>query len=150
VSGLPAAGPAAVFVYGTLMPGGRYWPALAPFAAGWEATTVAGVLYDTGRGYPAARFPGLGDSGPELSGRGLGGALGGDARSDPSGPPVVHGVRVRLDPAVIGAALDVMDRSEDEGVLYRRLVVVTAAGPAWSYAWCGPQTGLTRLEGRWG
>jgi gamma-glutamylcyclotransferase (GGCT)/AIG2-like uncharacterized protein YtfP len=50
-----------LFVYGTLAPGQVAWSTLAPHArATWE-TTVAGRLYDTGRGYPAAVFgPGTG------------------------------------------------------------------------------------------
>src|SRR5262249_29133322 len=46
-----------LFVYGTLVPGGDAWPVLAPWATGTQrADRVAGTLYDTGRGYPAAIF----------------------------------------------------------------------------------------------
>jgi gamma-glutamylcyclotransferase (GGCT)/AIG2-like uncharacterized protein YtfP len=45
-----------LFVYGTLMPGQRAWSTLAPHAVRTWETTVAGRIYDTGRGYPAAVF----------------------------------------------------------------------------------------------
>lgn len=46
-----------LFVYGTLMPGHLRWPmlepvALGPVIAGW----ALGTLYDTGLGWPSARF----------------------------------------------------------------------------------------------
>jgi gamma-glutamylcyclotransferase (GGCT)/AIG2-like uncharacterized protein YtfP len=48
---------AALFVYGTLRPGESRWAHLAPFVVdqGWP-DAVAGRLFDTGHGYPAARF----------------------------------------------------------------------------------------------
>jgi gamma-glutamylcyclotransferase (GGCT)/AIG2-like uncharacterized protein YtfP len=57
--------PAALFVYGTLQPGRRAWSLLAGHtAAAPRRATVAGLVCDTGRGYPAllpdgsARAPG--------------------------------------------------------------------------------------------
>ena len=46
-----------LFVYGTLRPGQERWPFLAPFVTddGYDDAAV-GALYDTGNGYPAARF----------------------------------------------------------------------------------------------
>jgi hypothetical protein len=49
-----ATGPTGLFVYGTLMPGHLRWPLLAGEAASWTPMEVAGVLYDTGSGWPAA------------------------------------------------------------------------------------------------
>lgn len=46
----------ALFVYGTLAPGQRAWPLLEPHARAVREATVAGTLYDTGRGYPGAVF----------------------------------------------------------------------------------------------
>ena len=44
-------------MYGTLLPGEVRWRFLEPFVVGdGAADTVAGVLYDTGQGYPAAAF----------------------------------------------------------------------------------------------
>ena len=46
-----------LFVYGTLRPGQERWPHLAPFVVDQgHDDTVPGALYDTGNGYPAARF----------------------------------------------------------------------------------------------
>ena len=46
-----------LFVYGTLQPGDVRWPFLAPYVADEGVPdTVCGRVYDTGRGYPAARF----------------------------------------------------------------------------------------------
>jgi gamma-glutamylcyclotransferase (GGCT)/AIG2-like uncharacterized protein YtfP len=45
-----------IFVYGTLMPGHLRWPMLEPWAASAVPCTVAGTLYDTGWGWPAAAF----------------------------------------------------------------------------------------------
>ena len=53
--------PLALFVYGTLMPDHLRWPMLAADATSWVAATAAGQLFDTGWGWPAARFAALGD-----------------------------------------------------------------------------------------
>lgn len=59
-----------LFVYGTLMPGHLRWGLVAPFALRERPAEVAGQLFDTGRGWPAARFtmpldaPPLGDGQP--------------------------------------------------------------------------------------
>lgn len=45
--------PTWVFVYGTLMPGHLRWEVLAPHADEHRPATVTGVLWDTGRGWPA-------------------------------------------------------------------------------------------------
>lgn len=45
-----------VFVYGTLMPGHLRWGLIAPYATSHRAAAVPGVLFDTRRGWPAARF----------------------------------------------------------------------------------------------
>ncbi len=46
-----------LFAYGTLLPGDERWDLLAPFVVdeGWD-DAVAGILHDTGLGYPAAIF----------------------------------------------------------------------------------------------
>lgn len=110
-----------VFVYGTLMPGRLRWELLAPFATGEVATTVPGVLYDTGRGWPAASFEQHGS---------------GDAR--------VPGWLVEVLPDAAAAVLAVLD--EVEGVdaepdgpegpaaAFRRVTVRPACGgEAWAY-----------------
>jgi gamma-glutamylcyclotransferase (GGCT)/AIG2-like uncharacterized protein YtfP len=119
-----------VFVYGTLMPGGPLWPVLAPSAVSWQPATAAGSLWDTGLGYPAARFDDPADGG----GRGGGG---------------VPGVLVAVDPSDYAAVIDRLDDIEEEGMLYRRVEVQTSAGPAVAYEWLGPTDGLALLAGGW-
>ena len=116
-------GPRRLFVYGTLMPGEPLWPALAPFAVAWEKVSAPGRIWDTGHGYPAVRF---------------------DVAAD-----AVPGVLVALDPDRLAVAIDVLDGIEEEGSLYRRVVVSTSGGPAWAYEWLGPTAGLTLLAGGW-
>ncbi len=116
-------GPTRLFVYGTLMPGEPLWPALKPYAASWQPVTACGDLWDTGLGFPCVRF-------------------------DPSAPGV-PGVLVDLEPDRIDEALAMLDRVEDEGRLYRRVVVETSAGPALAYEWLGSTDGLRRLAGGW-
>jgi gamma-glutamylcyclotransferase (GGCT)/AIG2-like uncharacterized protein YtfP len=46
-----------LFVYGTLRPGQQRWPFLEPFVTDeGHYESVVGTLYDTGHGYPAAKF----------------------------------------------------------------------------------------------
>ena len=55
-----------LFVYGTLRPGQQRWQFLAPFVTDeGHDDSVSGALYDTGNGYPAARF----DHGGSIHGR---------------------------------------------------------------------------------
>ncbi|MGI8984107.1 MAG: gamma-glutamylcyclotransferase family protein [Acidimicrobiales bacterium] len=112
-----------LFVYGTLMPGEALWGELAPFVIAWREAAAPGRMWDTGHGYPAVRFV-------------------------PSGAPV-PGVVVDLDPVRAPAAITRLDEVEDAGVLYRRVEVVTTAGPAWAYEWLGPTGGLQPLPGGW-
>jgi gamma-glutamylcyclotransferase (GGCT)/AIG2-like uncharacterized protein YtfP len=101
-----------LFVYGTLRPGEVRWPFLEPFVEGeGDDDTVSGALYDSGRGYPAARF---------------------------GQPGLIHGRRYRLRVELIDEALGVLDEVEASvELLYRRVAVRTAAGiEAWSYEYC--------------
>ena len=127
----------AVFVYGTLMPGQVRWPLLASFATGCRPATARGRLWDTGLGYPAACFDsgGGGDAG---AGEGVGEGVG-----------EIPGVLVTIGPGSVAAALAVLDRIEGEGVLFRRVDVVTSAGSAMSYEWLGPTEGFRPLPGGW-
>jgi gamma-glutamylcyclotransferase (GGCT)/AIG2-like uncharacterized protein YtfP len=103
-----------LFVYGTLRPGEVRWHHLEPFVVGDGVdTSTAGVLFDTGHGYPAAVF---------------GDAIGAAA-------PIL-GRAYRL--TDIANALALLDEVESavEG-LYTRVVVRVAAGfDAWAYQ-CG-------------
>ena len=117
--------PAHLFVYGTLRPGRAAWSVLAPFVTDNGVDhTVPGTLYDTGDGYPAARF-------------------------DPvSCTRTVHGTLVALDAERHAAALHHLDRYEGPG--YRRITVSAGALEAFTYEWIGPTAGLHVIaDGIW-
>jgi gamma-glutamylcyclotransferase (GGCT)/AIG2-like uncharacterized protein YtfP len=114
-----------LFVYGTLQPGDVRWPILEPYVAGnGSADEVAGRVYDTGRGYPAAIF---GEHGT-IFGRTY------QLRED------------RIDEAL--ASLDEEESSVPGG--YRRVVVTTAAGTrAWAYQYGGELELAPIVSGNW-
>lgn len=123
-----------LFVYGTLAPGGAAWSVLEPWTVGDPgADSVAGLLYDTGRGYPAATFGPAPESGP----------------SDSPYDSVVHGTVVDLDRGRMADALRALDRYE--GREYERVVVrTTGGGEVYTYAWIGPLAGCSAVPGgRW-
>jgi gamma-glutamylcyclotransferase (GGCT)/AIG2-like uncharacterized protein YtfP len=112
-----------LFVYGTLLPGEERWPILEQFVIGpGSPDSVAGTLYDTGEGYPAASFEA------------------GDSR--------VAGQVFQLDAARFGEALEVLDEVEDAVLgLYQRVRVVTDAGlDVWTYQY-GDGLQLTPIDG---
>jgi gamma-glutamylcyclotransferase (GGCT)/AIG2-like uncharacterized protein YtfP len=114
-----------LFVYGTLVPGEVAAAVLDVWTIGDpELDAARGVLYDTGRGYPAATF------------------------SDDAAT-LVHGAVVALDPARLTTALETLDRYE--GREYRRLTIRTAKGrDAHAYGWIGPLDGCVPVRtGRW-
>ncbi len=107
-----------LFAYGTLLPGDERWPMLASFVVdeGWP-DRVPGQLFDTGLGYPAARF---------------------DTRSPaPSrSSAMILGRTFALLQTSLDQALAVLDEEEEtvEGY-YHRIVVTTEGGHlAWAYA----------------
>ena len=114
-----------LFVYGTLAPGQPRWPHLAPFVVdeGHDAS-VAGVLYDTGNGYPAARF----DRPGSIRGR-------------------VYELRVEH----LDEALQLLDEVEAAVVdLFGRVAVTTSAGvEAWAYEYHGDAPLQEIDTGRW-
>jgi len=112
--------PSAVFAYGLLQPGQEGWHVLAPFATGvHRPATLAGGLFDTGRGYPAWR--------PGVAG-------------------AVRGTLVELrDPA---AAFPSVDAYEGEEYRRTRVVTVDGT-TAWAYAWAADVDGLAPLPGGW-
>jgi gamma-glutamylcyclotransferase (GGCT)/AIG2-like uncharacterized protein YtfP len=117
-----------LFVYGTLAPGREAWPVLEAWAIGLPlADAVAGCLYDTNRGYPAATF------GPDA----------------PRSGTVVHGTVVSLDPDRAPAALAALDLYE--GPEYERIAVRTMAGlEVAAYTWIAPLAGCRPVPGgRW-
>jgi gamma-glutamylcyclotransferase (GGCT)/AIG2-like uncharacterized protein YtfP len=115
----------AVFVYGTLVPGAEAWPRLQRWCTGEpRPDAVPGLLYDTGRGYPAATFA--------AAATGL-----------------VHGVVVEIEPRRAGEAMARLDRYE--GPEYERIEVRTTAGAdVFTYAWIAPLDGCVPVpDGRW-
>jgi gamma-glutamylcyclotransferase (GGCT)/AIG2-like uncharacterized protein YtfP len=112
-----SAAPVRVFVYGTLMPGRLRWAIIRDAVRRGAPAQVAGALYDTGRGYPAACF---------------------------DEPGAVPGWVLELDPPTAAETLDLLDRIE--GPEYRRVAVVTTEGePAESFTWIGPRADLVPL-----
>lgn len=115
-----------LFVYGTLAPGRDAWSVLEPWATGTpHEDRVPGVLYDTGRGYPAAVFDGDEDTN------------------------AVHGFVVELDAKRAAEALAALDHYE--GHEYERITVRTAGGvEVATYAWIAPLRGCRAVAGgRW-
>jgi gamma-glutamylcyclotransferase (GGCT)/AIG2-like uncharacterized protein YtfP len=112
-----------LLVYGTLLPGEERWELLEPFVAGpGSPDSVAGTLYDTGEGYPAASFEA------------------GDRR--------VVGQVFQLDAGRLSEALELLDEVEDAVLgLYRRVRVVTDTGlDVWTYQY-GTGLQLTPIAG---
>lgn len=112
-----------LFVYGSLMPGHEAWPVLQRWIVGApRCDAAAGVMFDTGRGYPAATF---------------------------GGSDLVHGVVVDLDTARLAEALATLDAYEASE--YDRIVVRTlGAEEVYTYAWIAPLHGCAPVaEGRW-
>jgi gamma-glutamylcyclotransferase (GGCT)/AIG2-like uncharacterized protein YtfP len=113
-----------LFVYGTLAPGDEAWPVLERWVVGEPVDdAVAGRLYDTGRGYPAATFETIGS--------------------------LVYGTVVTLDPARASVAFETLDRYE--GHEYERISVRTETGlDAATYVWIAPLSGCRPVPGgRW-
>lgn len=54
-----------LFVYGTLKPGGPFYPAIEDFVLDERGATVMGYLYDTGLGFPSIAID---DKGMEVKG----------------------------------------------------------------------------------
>lgn len=114
-----------LFVYGTLAPGQERWPHLAPFVVdeGHDAS-VPGALYDTGNGYPAARF---------------------------DRPGLIRGRIYELRAEHLDDALHQLDEVEGAVLdLFGRVAVTTSIGvEAWAYEYHG-DTQLREIDsGRW-
>jgi gamma-glutamylcyclotransferase (GGCT)/AIG2-like uncharacterized protein YtfP len=107
-----------LFVYGTLQPGASAWHLLEPLAAGTpRPAELPGVLYDTGRGYPALRL----GNGSAVSGW-------------------VVELRQPAD-----TVLSIVDSYE--GDEYERVMVTLADGvECWTYVWIAGFDGLRPAE----
>jgi uncharacterized protein YceH (UPF0502 family)/gamma-glutamylcyclotransferase (GGCT)/AIG2-like uncharacterized protein YtfP len=101
-----------LFIYGTLIPGEDRWPLLEDFVVATEPDSVRGRLFDTGAGYPAARFDATGTI-----------------------PDRIQGLRMTLEPTVVSDCMEMLDEIEGAVVgLYHRVVIETDGGHhVWSY-----------------
>ncbi|HRW36576.1 MAG: gamma-glutamylcyclotransferase [Acidimicrobiales bacterium] len=128
---MPAESPDLLFVYGTLMPGHLRWGMLEGSASAWGPASVPGELWDTGHGWPAARFT--------------------------AGSDRVPGWWVRFAPGVLErrliAELDAMEGigdPPDPGAdpYVRRIVDLAGVGSAWVYHATRVEPGWRRID-RW-
>jgi gamma-glutamylcyclotransferase (GGCT)/AIG2-like uncharacterized protein YtfP len=114
-----------LFVYGTLRPGQQRWPFLEPFVTDeGHDESVVGTLYDTGHGYPAAKF----DRSGSIFGR-------------------VYPLKLdRLD-----EGLKLLDEVEGAVIdLFRRVAITTSTGTeAWAYEYCGEPQFPEIARGDW-
>jgi gamma-glutamylcyclotransferase (GGCT)/AIG2-like uncharacterized protein YtfP len=110
-----------LFVYGTLIPGERWWGVVEGFVVAHRPARTYGYLYDTGDGYPAATFS--------------------------ADAPEVDGVVLTLRPPAV--ALARLDRFE--GDEYTRTTVTTTDGATVvAYEWRGDVRRLRRIgSGSW-
>jgi gamma-glutamylcyclotransferase (GGCT)/AIG2-like uncharacterized protein YtfP len=131
---------AALFVYGTLMPGRLRWGLLAPQVRRHRPGAVPGVLYDTGNGWPAADLSAALHDGPLEAGQ-------------------VPGWLVELRPSGIEALLAELDATEGIGsppdpvtdpYVRVSVTVTTATGSlaAWAYHATTVEPSWRRIE-RW-
>jgi gamma-glutamylcyclotransferase (GGCT)/AIG2-like uncharacterized protein YtfP len=114
-----------LFVYGTLRPGQLRWPFLEPFVTDeGHDESVAGTLYDTGHGYPAARFEGSG---------------------------TIRGRIFALRHERLSEALAVLDEVEGAVLdLFDRVAVTTVSGrEAWAYQLNGASPFVEIASGDW-
>lgn len=113
-----AAAEPALFVYGSSMPGMSRYDVIGRYVLRSARDTVQGSLYDSGLGYPLAKF-------------------GGDGQ--------IRGVVLWLDPATAEAALTEMTRVE--AGLFHPVTVRTASGvSAHAYQWIGSTDGFPRID----
>ena len=111
--------------YGTLRPGQQRWMHLAPFVVGdGHSDSVNGVLYDTGHGYPAARF---------------------------DRPGSIHGMVYVLRAELLDECLQLLDEVEGAVLdLFHRVSVTTTAGlAAWAYEYGGENRFAEIRSGEW-
>ena len=108
-------------MYGTLMPGHLRWDLLSGAVVAHQTASTDGRIYDTGWGYPAARF---------------------------DEPGRIEGVVCLLDPDRLGEVWDLLDRVE--GNQYRRRAVELDDGTtALAYEFVAPVDRFVILDGRW-
>lgn len=118
VSVTPSTERAALFVYGSSMPGMSRYDAISRYVTGSMRDSVDGLLYDSGLGYPLAKF-----------------GEGGDVR----------GFVLWLDPATADAAMAEMTRVE--AGLFSPVTVRTRSGiTSQAFEWIGTTDNLPRTD----
>jgi gamma-glutamylcyclotransferase (GGCT)/AIG2-like uncharacterized protein YtfP len=114
-----------LFVYGTLRPGQQRWPFLEPLVLdeGHDGSVV-GTLYNTGHGYPAAKF---------------------------DRPGTIFGRVYPLNLDRLDEGLKLLDEVEGAVVdLFRRVAITTSTGlEAWAYEYCGEPQFPEIAQGDW-
>jgi gamma-glutamylcyclotransferase (GGCT)/AIG2-like uncharacterized protein YtfP len=114
--------PTQVFVYGTTQPGHVRYEFIEDFVAHTRPARVVGQLFDTGAGYPAAKF--------------------GEGRS------LIEGHLLELHPDLVDEAFRTF--AEIEADLYAPVEVETVEGEsATAYEWIGSTDGFELLDGVW-
>jgi gamma-glutamylcyclotransferase (GGCT)/AIG2-like uncharacterized protein YtfP len=110
------------FVYGTTMPGHLRYHLIQEFVAEATPARVPGQVYDTGSGYPAAKFgPGTGE---------------------------VEGHLLRLRPERVGETQRLF--TQIEAGMFERVSVETNSGvTAFAYEWIGSIQGMELIAGEW-
>lgn len=114
-----------LFVYGTLRPGQQRWRHLAPFVVDdGRDDSVAGMLYNTGNGYPAARFVDRGS---------------------------IQGRVYALNPDRVDECLQLLDEVEGAVLdLFGRVAVTTSTGlEVWAYEYGGNEQFPEIESGNW-
>lgn len=111
-----------MFVYGTTMPGHLRYSAIEDFVAETRRASVQGRLYDSGSGYPAAKFGG--------------------------GQGTIEGYLLRLRPDRVHEAREAFTAFE-AGLFVEASVVTESGVTATAYEWIGSVEGFPRLTGLW-
>ena len=110
-----------VFVYGTTMPDHLRYPAIEEYVASVSRDSASGRIFDTGAGYPAAKFGGVG---------------------------TIHGYVLRLRPDRASEALRTF--TQLEAGLFQQVTLATTGGiTATAYEFIGSTEGMTAVTGEW-
>jgi gamma-glutamylcyclotransferase (GGCT)/AIG2-like uncharacterized protein YtfP len=118
----PAASATYLFVYGTTMPGHLRYPDIQHFVAKADRDSVEGELFDSGAGYPAAKFG--------------------------AGSGIIEGYVLKLRPDRVDEALRTLTALESG--LFHPTTVTTAGGvTATAYEWIDSTEGLAPVTGMW-
>jgi gamma-glutamylcyclotransferase (GGCT)/AIG2-like uncharacterized protein YtfP len=120
VGASPSAG-SSVFVYGTTMPNHLRYPLIEEYVASATPDRATGRIFDTGLGYPAAKFGGQG---------------------------TIEGYVLRLRSDRVSEAMRAF--TEMEAGLFHPVTITTAGGvSAVAYEYIGSTANMTAVSGQW-